>query len=72
MATVKEEQKALGEMEKNLSVEQHCLEKHVIEYDEKVMEKEHLITKVNIYIFLITAFYQSCDNFTLIGRRIEE
>lgn len=53
MAVVKNGQTALGEMEKNLSEEQHCLEKHIIEYDEKVLEKEHLITKVRVYIFCL-------------------
>lgn len=61
MATVKEEQIALGEIEKNLAEEQNDVEKQKIEYDEKVTKKEDLIAKVSVYIIILffIAFYQN-------------
>lgn len=53
MTTVKEEQIALEEMEINLMKEQNCLEKQKTEYDEKVTKKEHLITKVSVYVIYL-------------------
>lgn len=46
MVIVKEEQKALINIEENLTEKQHFLEIQKLEYDEKNVIKEHLITKV--------------------------
>lgn len=46
MATVQEEQKSIGELEVDLTEKQNLLEKQKLEYDERVVEKEHLIAKV--------------------------
>lgn len=50
MAKVKEEQIALKELEENLSKKQILLEKQKLDYDEKIIKKEHLITKVSFII----------------------
>ncbi|VVC43185.1 Dynein heavy chain, domain-2,Dynein heavy chain domain,Dynein heavy chain, domain-1,Dynein heavy chain, P- [Cinara cedri] len=45
MAIVKEEQKALKNIEKNLTEKNNFLEKQKLEYNEKNIKKEHFITK---------------------------
>lgn len=47
MAIVREEQIALRDIEGKLTEKQNLLEKQKLEYDEKVMKKEYLITKVS-------------------------
>lgn len=46
MATVQEEQISLGELEVDLTEKQNLLERQKLEYDERIIEKEHLIAKV--------------------------
>jgi len=47
MATVKDEQIALGEAERKLTEKQTLLEKRKLEYDETVVKKEYLIARVS-------------------------
>lgn len=47
MAIVREQQIALIDIEGKLTEKQNLLEKQKLEYDEKIMKKEYLITKVS-------------------------
>lgn len=46
MAIIKEEQETLIRIEESLFEKQNFLDKQKLEYDEKILKKEHLITKV--------------------------
>jgi len=52
MAKVKEEQISFKELEENLTKKQSLLEQQKLDYDEKIIKKEQLITKVS-YIIII-------------------
>lgn len=50
MAKVKEEQISFKELEGNLTKKQSLLEQQKLDYDEKIIKKEQLITKVSSII----------------------
>lgn len=47
LTTVKEKQKLLGKLEKNITEKQNLLEKKKLEYDDMIVKKEQFIANVS-------------------------
>lgn len=56
MAKVKEEQTSLKDLEENLTKKQSLLEQQKLDYDENIIKKEQLITKVSSIIIINNYF----------------